>query len=329
VGPIERVARWCRRNPRISLVTGSAALVVAATICLAFVLINASRIRAFDLANEKSDLAQAKGRLLEEKTGLLEEKARLVDQERQARRATEKALAQAKQQKELAESRKGEAEQAADQAKAVNDFLIVDMIGAASPEWSRGKDIPVREMLDRAARLVGERFAEHPEREAAVRDAIARAYHGLGLHEQSHQHWTIAFELRRRVLGAEHLDTLKTMNNLASNHYSRGEFAAGQKLEEASLDILTRRYGPEHATTLTTIGNLAANLHAQGQYAKAQQLFEKVLKLKIQVHGTEDVSTLTTMGNLAVTLHVQRKYDEAMNLTRLRRGLFLASALAA
>jgi len=314
VGRVEQVGRWCRRNPAISLVTGFAGLAIVLTVCIAFALITVSRNRALRLASDMSGLAQAKGHLLDEKTRLLEEKAQLVERERQARTAAETALKHAEEQRKQAEISKKEAERAADEAKTVNDFLIEDMIRQALPEYSRGEDLTVREMLDRAARLVGERFAEHPEREAVVRSAVARAYHSLGLYEQSHPHWARALELRQRILGPEHLTTIITMNNLASNHYSRGMYDQGRQLEEESLAILRRVHGAEHPTTLTTMSNLAANLHGQGKYQEAQKLFQECLKLKRRLLEPDDFGTTATMGNLAVNLQEQGRYEEAQKL---------------
>ncbi len=314
VGRVEQVGRWCRRNPAISLVTGFAGLAIVLTVCIAFALITVSRNRALRLASDMSGLAQAKGHLLDEKTRLLEEKAQLVERERQARTAAETALKHAEEQRKQAEISKKEAERAADEAKTVNDFLIEDMIRQALPEYSRGEDLTVREMLDRAARLVGERFTEHPEREAVVRSAVARAYHSLGLYERSHPHWARALELRQRILGREHLTTIITMNNLASNYYSRGMYDQGRQLEEKSLAILRRVHGAEHPTTLTTMSNLAANLHGQGKYQEAQKLFQECLKLKRRLLEPDDFGTLATMGNLAVNLQEQGRYEEAQKL---------------
>jgi len=314
VSRIERVGRWCRRNPAISLVTGCAGLAIVLTVCIAFALITASRNRAVRLASDMANLAKTKEHLLDEKTRLLDEKAHLVHRERQARTTAETALKHAEEQRKQAETSKEDAEKAADEAKTVNDFLIEGMIRAAFPEYSRGEDLTVREMLDRAARLVGERFAEHPEREAVVRSAVARAYHSLGLYEQSHPHWARALELRQRILGPEHLTTIITMNNLASNHYSRGMYDQGRQLEEESLAILRRVHGAEHPTTLTTMSNLAANLHGQGKYQEAQKLFQECLKLKRRLLEPDDFGTTATMGNLAVNLQEQGRYEEAQKL---------------
>ena len=65
-----------------------------------------------------------------------------------------------------------------------------------------------------------------------------------------------ALEIRRRVLGPEHPDTLPSMNNLAQVYW-RGQVRAGRALYSQTLEIQRRVLGPEHPDTLWSMGNLA------------------------------------------------------------------------
>lgn len=305
----ERMARWCRRNPAISISTGAATTVIVATVLAAFLFINAAKDRA-------ESLAEAKGRLAEEN-------ARLAQREKEARQQLQTALAGEAAQRHRAEAHMREAEKARDEkdraareARAVSDFLVIDMLGAASPERNHGRQVTVREMLDRAARRVGTSLGQQPETEAAIRAAIGRAYHSLGLYKEAHEQLTAALQLQRRLFGAENLSTLKTEVNLAATLYGQGKYAEGQKLNEKTLERLRRNFGPDHPEALETLGNLAANLHAQGKYGQAQKLFEEVLDKKSRVLGLEKDSTLATMANLAVNLDAQGKASEAEKLHR-------------
>ena len=306
---VERLARWCRRNPAISVTASAAVLVIAATVLAALLFITAAKNRA-------ERLAEAQGRLAEEN-------AALAQREKEARGQLQTALAGEAQERRRAESHMREAEKARDEqdraareARAVSDFLVVDMLGAASPERNYGTPLTVRQMLDRAARRVGTSFSQQPETEAAVRVAIGRAYHSLGLYNEAHEQLTAALKLQRRVLGAGSLATLKTEINLAAVLYSQGKYAEGQKLQEQTLAGLRRNFGPDHPQAVESLGNLAANLHGQGKYAEALKLFEEVLLKKTRVFGPEDDSTLATMSNLAVNLDTQGKLIEAEKLHR-------------
>ena len=65
-------------------------------------------------------------------------------------------------------------------AAAINEFLTDDLLALANPEDTGRNDLGAIEMLDRAVGSIGERFVDDPGVEASVREAIARAYRGVG-----------------------------------------------------------------------------------------------------------------------------------------------------
>jgi hypothetical protein len=81
-----------------------------------------------------------------------------------------------------------EKERADDEAaisRAVIDFLQKDLLGQVDignqpGDRERNKDIKVREVLDRAAQGVGERFKGQALTEAAIRLTLSKAYRALG-----------------------------------------------------------------------------------------------------------------------------------------------------
>ncbi len=105
----------------------------------------------------------------------------------EAIRATgaERAAATARDSESRARQRAEEAEKTAraeaDKATAINDFLVNDLLVQAEPEKNDLADrVTLREVLDRAAEKVGERFRDLPLVEAALRTAMSDIYHGLG-----------------------------------------------------------------------------------------------------------------------------------------------------
>ena len=70
-----------------------------------------------------------------------------------------------------------------------------------------------------------------------------------------------AIETRKRVLGAEHLDTLSSMANLASTYRNQGRWKEAEELEVQVKDTRKRVLGAEHPDTLTSMNNLAHTPH--------------------------------------------------------------------
>ena len=79
---------------------------------------------------------------------------------------------------------------------------------------------------------------------------------------------------REKILGAEHTDTLSTVNNLAILLKQQGDFVAARQMYERAVDGYEKALGPMHRNTLSTVNNLAILLKQQGELQVAMaQLF--------------------------------------------------------
>jgi eukaryotic-like serine/threonine-protein kinase len=207
-------------------------------------------------------------------------------------------------------------------AEAVNHFLQSDLLAQASaatqagPSTKPDPDLKVRTALDRAAERVEGKFGKQPEVEAAIRDTIGQTYTDLGLHAEAAKQLERALELRRRVLGPEHPDTLTTMNNLASVYDIEGKFAETEALDTQILEIRRRVLGPEHPDTLASMMNLGTVYGDEAKYAQAEALDSRTLEIKRRVLGAENPATLRSIYNLAIIYEREGKYAQAEELNR-------------
>ncbi|MGH3931636.1 MAG: FxSxx-COOH system tetratricopeptide repeat protein, partial [Pseudonocardiaceae bacterium] len=120
-----------------------------------------------------------------------------------------------------------------------------------------------------------------------------------------------ALELGRRVLGAEHRDTLISANHLARGLRGLGQYEAARRLDEDTLVRLRRVLGAEHPDTLISTNNLALNLWGLGQYEAARVLAEDALVRRRRVLGEEHPAALNSANNLALSLRGLGKYEAA------------------
>ena len=67
------------------------------------------------------------------------------------------------------------------------------------------------------------------------------------------------------MLGKEHLDTLTSVNNLASDLWSQGRYEEAEALDRRVLNRREKVIGKEHPDTLTSVSNLVSDLRAQGK----------------------------------------------------------------
>jgi serine/threonine protein kinase/Tfp pilus assembly protein PilF len=210
-----------------------------------------------------------------------------------------------------------QAEAARDEAETVTKFLT-DMLASVRPE-EQGKNVSVGQVLDKAAKTVGEKLADKPLVEARLRATIGGSYFGLGFYEEAETQLVDAAAMYRRILGERDPRTLGCLNDLATVMRARGTFSAAEALHRSTLEVQRRVLGEEHPNTLKSMNTLASALARQGKYAEAESLLRQTLDIKVRVLGQEHLSTLKSMNDLAVVHFDLGRYAEAESL--LRRAL--------
>ena len=78
-----------------------------------------------------------------------------------------------------------------------------------------------------------------------------------GKYSEAEELFVQVIETRKRVLGAEHPDTLTSMGNLALTYGNQGRWKEAEELEVQVMETSLRVLGAEHPDTLTSMGNLA------------------------------------------------------------------------
>jgi tetratricopeptide (TPR) repeat protein/tRNA A-37 threonylcarbamoyl transferase component Bud32 len=219
-------------------------------------------------------------------------------------------------------------------ARAVSDFLTEDLLGAAAeqiPHAPKGEDVRVRDLLDDAATRLDEaagpggRFEDEPLVEASIRATLAETYRLLGQLNESEPHAVTALDLRTRILGEKHPDTLWSMKHLVSLYFDQGRRPEAEPLCVKNLELCRSVLGNDHPLTLRCMNSLGSLRIAQGRLNEALPLYEETLAGRRQVLGAEHPRTIWSMNNLAVLYGYMGRYDAAEQLhletLQLRRRL--------
>ena len=202
-------------------------------------------------------------------------------------------------------------------ANAVNAFLQNDLLAQAGaraqarPDRKPDPDLKVRTALDRAAAQIAGKFDGQPSVEASIRETIAITYEDLGLYPEAERQIELALDLRRRLLGEEHPDTLASMNELAGIYRDQGKYEQAETRFIHVLQVRRRVMGTDHLDTLRTMNDLAVLYQDQGKYAQAEALSTKVLDLRRRLLGGQHPDTLVSINSLAQILTNEGRYAQA------------------
>jgi serine/threonine protein kinase/tetratricopeptide (TPR) repeat protein len=276
-----RLRKAARRN-RAALVTAAvlAAALIAGTAVSTWEAIRAMKAEGLAENRLKAESAarQEAGRLLGQVT---EERNRVT------------------QEKNRADQARQEADRRAIEAREVVDFLINDLIGAASPSQAQGKIPTVDQVLARADQRIAQKFAGRPLIEASIRHALGQAYEELGQFQKAEQHARSAVELRLAGLGSEHADTIAAQNALGWVLDRQRQSEKARTLMAPVVEAARKALGPEHPETLQAMYVLAAALSDLDR-GEARARFEELLAVRKRVSGPEHPKTLEAMNDLAL-----------------------------
>jgi Tetratricopeptide repeat len=162
--------------------------------------------------------------------------------------------------------------------------------------------VTVQAMVPHAREL-----ARHPSTvtEADLLGWVARYDYQRGDFRPAEQGWRQQWDTCRQLLGANHPDTLTSMNNLAATLYALGDLAGARDLQQQARDAQQRRLGADHPTTLRSMNNLASTLADLGDLAGARQLHQQVLDAFQRVLGPDHPTTRKAADNLASVVQAQ------------------------
>jgi hypothetical protein len=98
-------------------------------------------------------------------------------------------------------------------------------------------------------------------------------------------------DMRKKLLGAEHPDTLTSIANIASTYRNHEMWNEAEQLEVQVMDMRKKLLGAEHPHTLTSIANLASTYRNQGRWNEAEQLQIQVMDMskKLLASGKGDI----------------------------------------
>ena len=93
--------------------------------------------------------------------------------------------------------------------------------------------------------------------------------------------------MTKKLVGAEHPDTLISMANLGSTYRDQGRWNEAEQLQIQVMDMTKKIFGADHPDTLTSMENLACTYRDQGRICESAMLELEVMNIKCKKEETE------------------------------------------
>jgi non-specific serine/threonine protein kinase/serine/threonine-protein kinase len=316
-----QLRKFARRNR--ALVTGlgvAAGVLVVGTVVSVYQAVRATA--AEQLAQRRLEEAVSLRALADRRRAEADSALLVVDS---ARQIADSARVAALGEQALATASARRATEEAAKATAVNTFLQ-DMLASSDPSNALGRDLSVREVLDRAAARVGSgELARQPEVRAGIENTIGRTYYALGLYDQSRTHLDSAYAIRRRVLGPTNVTLATTAADIALAQQATGDYAAAGRTITDALAVMRRTLPPDDDRITAALSTLADIRYKAAANAEAEQLYREALRLARRRHGNRGAVVATRLSALGTFLGYTDRHEEGEAL--LREALTMRQAV--
>jgi serine/threonine protein kinase/Tfp pilus assembly protein PilF len=285
-----RLRKFVKRN--------RAAVLAGSTIAAVLVLGLAGTTYGILEANEQRHLAADRADKLEQVSDFQASRLRDIDIELMAVRMREDLLAESRN----AMKRAGYDEAAAAQRAGELDELLagVNLTNVALETLDRN-------IFTRALTAIDEQFEDQELVRARLLQTMAVTLRGLDLRDEASDPQTEALEIRRRVLGNEHPDTLTSVGNMGILLKLQGRLTEAEPYYVEALEGKRRVLGDEHPKTLIALSNMGVLLARQGKLAEAEPYYRQALEGFRRVFGNEHPKTLFQIGSMGELLASQGK----------------------
>ena len=159
---------------------------------------------------------------------------------------------------------------------------------------------------------------------ATILNNMGRVHYLLGDNNAALATYHAALDIRRRVLGSNHLDVAATVYNAGQSYHQKGEVATAMVLYQEFLVIAKKNLGEYHRDVAIMTKCIAQVHHERGEVELAKVQYEKALligRAALGPHHPEVASVLNKLGNLLYEtgdmVEALRVYEEGLEVERI------------
>ncbi|HKY31036.1 MAG TPA: serine/threonine-protein kinase [Candidatus Polarisedimenticolia bacterium] len=199
-------------------------------------------------------------------------------------------------------------------SRQVSRFMV-DLFRVPDPSVSRGREVTVREVLDRGAGRI-EALEEQPEVKARLMATMGEVYANLGLLDAARPLLEDSLALRRTLRPAAPAEVAEGLRLLASLEVDSGRDGRAADLLRESLDLRRASDGEESRQVAILLSDLAHALFKQDRLDEAEPLYRRSIATLERLPEPGSADLADAIGGLAQLLHVKGDFAEAETLFR-------------
>jgi serine/threonine-protein kinase len=197
--------------------------------------------------------------------------------------------------------------------REVKEFLL-GLFRTADPEEARGREISVRELLERGTSRVDTALAGRPEVQSELLEVIGVIHHDLGLYQRAESLLRRSVGLSRSVYGPAHPLAAARSVALSGALLEEGKYAEAESLLSGALAAQRRTGASGDSVVATTLSAMAELYRRKGDYGRAQTMLEQALSIDRRRFGLSHLSIAADLNNLGVLLEEKRDLAAADTL---------------
>jgi eukaryotic-like serine/threonine-protein kinase len=163
----------------------------------------------------------------------------------------------------------------------------------------------------RTIETIDTQFADQPILQASLLQSLSETLQTLGLVNAAENPQRRAVDIRRKMIGIEHVDTLDSINSLGSLLQRQDKLDEAEMYYDEVIKISRRVLGDDHPSTLIALNNMGSVLEMQGNFPDAEVYIQESLEARRRVLGDDHPSTLTSLNFMGLLSNRQGKYIEA------------------
>jgi nephrocystin-3 len=118
-------------------------------------------------------------------------------------------------------------------------------------------------------------------------------------------------ESQERILGADHIETLRTLGSLGNHLRKRKEYPDAKEIYERLLPHTDKQFGPEHPETLRCKSGLGRLLSETGELDAAEGIFKSIFEKQKTALGIDHPDTLQTAESISNLSKRKKDYENA------------------